>query len=290
MTNIKDIILIFLLLTLVGCGGNDEPYNEPYKISASCIIVDETSEVKGLETKSGDAYEFYSRYKKSVTDLIEKYNNYTFPNSSTSSPQELADNYKELILADFHKIQEELDAASGHKCHFNFEISVSTKVIDGSKVCQSNGTTTIMYSPDFSRFSVKIDISTYALWNNFGVNGIGDYRIFDKENGIPESFPYNENSLTGFAGVLLIMGYDSSTGYYQPMAYEATCPIEKSFLNILSIDANSFDAVCSLCGSHYDVLVGGGGPKSGQALSEKVGLIQYKVRVTTQGGYIITNY
>ena len=292
MTKFDNIILIFLLLTLIGCGSNDEPYNEPYKVSASCILVNEASEVKGSEAKNGDAYNFYSSYKKSITDIIAKYNNYAFPNSSSSSPQELADKYKEQIIADFNKIQKELDNASVHKCHFNFEISISTKVIDGNKEFQSMETLTIVYAPDFSdisRFTVRIDLSSYALWGNFGVSEIGGYRIFDKENSIPESFPYNENSYTGFSGVILIMGYDRSTGYPQPLAYEATCPIEKSFLNLLSIDANSLDAVCSLCGSHYDVLVGGGGPKAGPAISKMVGLIQYKASPRMQGGYFIYN-
>lgn len=132
------------------------------------------------------------------------------------------------------------------------------------------------------RFTVRIDLGTAALWNIYGVNGMGDYRIFDRLKNIPSNFPYNVNTYTGFGGVLLMMGMDG------PLAYDLACPVEISHDVTLTINADNFEAVCARCGSHFNPLTGSGGPVSGVAIKNKVGMRQY--RVTPSGyGYIISN-
>ena len=111
------------------------------------------------------------------------------------------------------------------------------------------------------RYTVRIDLGNYALWNTYGVGGMGDYRIFDRMKGIP------------------------SDG---PLAYDLSCPVEASPNVTLSISSENFEAVCSLCGSHYDPLMGAGGPVKGVAINNKVGMRQYHV-MPSNGGYIITN-
>jgi len=102
-------------------------------------------------------------------------------------------------------------------------------------------------------YTVRIDLSGYALWNTYGVSGMGDYRIFNREKGIPSNFPYNVNTYTGFGGVLVMMGIDG------PMAYDLACPVEVSPDVTLSISADNFDAVCPRCNSHFDPLMNAGG-------------------------------
>ena len=132
-------------------------------------------------------------------------------------------------------------------------------------------------------YTVRIDLSNYAMWNTYGVNGMGDYRIFDREKNIPSNFPYNMNTFTGYGGVLLMMGIDA------PMAYDLACPVEASQNITLSINATNLEAVCPKCGSRYNPLTGAGGPLSGVAINNKVGMRQYRVFPSGSGGYTITN-
>ncbi len=132
------------------------------------------------------------------------------------------------------------------------------------------------------RFMVRIDLGNYALWNTYGVAGIGDYRIFDRSRNLPANFPYNVNTYTGYGGVLIIMGMDG------PLAYDLACPVEAAQNVTLSIDNDKFEAVCSNCGSRFDPLMGAGGPVKGVAINNKVGMRQYRV-MPSNGGYIISN-
>ena len=132
------------------------------------------------------------------------------------------------------------------------------------------------------RFTVRIDLGSYAMWGVYGVYGMGEYRIFNREKGLPANFPYNVNTYTGYGGVLLMMGMDA------PMAYDLSCPVEASQEIILSINNENFEAVCPRCGSHFNPLTGAGGPVSGVAINNKVGMRQYRV-LPSNGGYVITN-
>ena len=138
-------------------------------------------------------------------------------------------------------------------------------------------------------FTVRIDLGTYAVWNTYGGAGVGDYRYFNRDKHLPANFPYNVNTYTGFGGVLLMMGLDSSTGSYAPIAFDAACPVENRMDIIVAVDSENFDAICPQCGSHYDVLMGSGGPLSGPAITHKYGLRMLKVRTTGNGGYLITS-
>ncbi len=132
-------------------------------------------------------------------------------------------------------------------------------------------------------YTVRLDLGTYGVWNTYGVNGVGEYRIFNRDKRLPANFPYNANTYTGFGGVLLIRGVD------EPLAYDAACPVERRADCTLTVDAK-LEAVCPKCGSHYNVINGAGGPISGTAITQKVGLTTYKCRQSVNGGYIITSY
>ena len=132
------------------------------------------------------------------------------------------------------------------------------------------------------RYTVRIDLGSYALWNTYGVNGMGQFRIFNREKQLPSNFPYNVNTFTGYGGVLLMMGIE------YPMAYDLSCPVEASQDIILSIDPDNFEAVCSKCGSRYNPLTGDGGPVSGGAIKNKLGMRIYRV-TPSNGGYFISN-
>ena len=157
-----------------------------------------------------------------------------------------------------------------------FAIAALTMLLTLCGSCDTIDNTT---SPSFT---VRIDLGSYALWNTYGVNGMGDYRIFNREKKLPKDFPYNVNSYTGFGGVLLMMGMDA------PMAYDMACPVEINQSIILSINSENFEAVCPKCGSRYNPLTGDGGPVAGVAINNKVGMRKYRV-LPSAGGYFISN-
>lgn len=139
-------------------------------------------------------------------------------------------------------------------------------------------------------YMVRINLGNYALWTTYGVEGVGQYNIFNREKQLPKNFAYTADTYTGFGGVLLIKGLDIATSTYEPLAYDLSCPVENRADITLSIDPNNFEALCPKCNSRYNVLTGAGGPVSGVALTQKVGLRIYKVYASNNGGYIITSY
>lgn len=140
---------------------------------------------------------------------------------------------------------------------------------------------------------VYINLSGAGMWNSYGVSGIGVARYFINSNGeiSPEGFHYTANSYVGFGGVLLIGGIDPFTSEPNvPLAYDLSCPVERSQTVRVAIDADNLEAVCRVCGSHYDVITAGGAPVAGPALTGKYkyGLRRYFCD-PSQGGYIIHN-
>ena len=133
-------------------------------------------------------------------------------------------------------------------------------------------------------YPVSINLSTAGYWQTYGVTSPGTYQMFIKSECIPANYPYNANIYTGFGGVLLVSDVYTNT----PIAYDLSCPVERRANVRVAISGDSFDAVCSSCGSHFDVMGGWGTPISGKALTQKVGLSKYNV-VKRGGGYNIVN-
>ncbi len=141
---------------------------------------------------------------------------------------------------------------------------------------------------------VYIDLSGAGMWNTYGVAGVGLSRNFINGQGIvsPAGFPYNANTYVGFGGVLLIGGVDPFTADPNvPLAYDLSCPVERSQKVRVFIDSNNLEAVCPECGSRYDVVTAGGAPVGGPALTGKYkyGLRRYVCQPHQTGGYIIHN-
>lgn len=140
---------------------------------------------------------------------------------------------------------------------------------------------------------VNIDLSTLALWNAYGVEGYGEFRIFVRELGQPRNFDYLAKTATGYGGVLLIGGVNPFTlESVVPMAYDLACPVECKPNVRVSVRQEELVplAVCSECGSTFDITERAGAPLSGPALSEKFGLRRYECRQTQYGGYVILDY
>lgn len=141
---------------------------------------------------------------------------------------------------------------------------------------------------------VNIDLQGAGMWNSYGVSGVGISRNFINFQGerSPAGFPYNANTYVGFGGVLLIGGIDPFTAEPNvPLAYDLSCPVERSQTVRVSIDADNLEAVCKVCGSRYDVITAGGAPVGGTALTGKYkyGLRRYVCQPAQNGGYIIHN-
>lgn len=140
---------------------------------------------------------------------------------------------------------------------------------------------------------VYINLSGAGMWNTYGVAGIGLSRSFINSGGVtsPPGFPFTANTYLGFGGVLLIGGMDPFTSEPNvPLAYDLACPVERDQSVRVSVDPDNFEAVCRKCGSRYDVVMAGGSPVAGPALTGdvKYGLRRY-VCSPEYGGYIIHN-
>lgn len=131
-------------------------------------------------------------------------------------------------------------------------------------------------SPVFLTFS-------QAEWMTFGVISIGTHRYFNKSQSLPANFTYKENFATGFGGILLVGGVGG-----EPYAYDASCPNEGDASVVVSIDRNSFEAVCPKCNSHFEVINGTGVSVSGHAYEKHYALKHYTSIKNSDGGYTIT--
>lgn len=141
---------------------------------------------------------------------------------------------------------------------------------------------------------VYINLSDPGMWNTYGVSGVGISKVFINFQGeqSPSGFPFNANTYVGFGGILLIGGMDPYTSEPNvPLAYDLSCPVERSQTIRVAIDQDNLEAVCPKCGSHYDVIMAGGSPISGPALTGdyKYGLRRYVCDPAQGGGYIIHN-
>ncbi|MEE1022383.1 MAG: hypothetical protein U0L83_04525 [Muribaculaceae bacterium] len=137
---------------------------------------------------------------------------------------------------------------------------------------------------------VAINLADAGLWNVYGVKTLGEYNEFIKPLNIPAGFFYGDNTYTGFGGVLLIGGmdpFDPTT--FSPLAYDLSCPVECKRDIRVRIDDESLEAVCPVCESRYNVLMGGGASVAGPAYSHKpkYGLTIYRCVPGQLGGYTI---
>lgn len=121
-------------------------------------------------------------------------------------------------------------------------------------------------------------------WRTFGVISIGTNNYFNKKQSLPTNFIYKENFATGFGGILLVGGVGG-----EPYAFDASCPNEGDASVVISLDRNSFEAICPKCNSHYEVINGTGVSVSGPACEKHYALKQYKSIKNADGGYTITN-
>ncbi len=145
-------------------------------------------------------------------------------------------------------------------------------------------------------YPVYIDLSNPGLWNTYGVSGFGSWQRFICQTGSavePAGFAYKDGAATGYGGVLLIEGMDPfELQTAVPLAYDLSCPVEKSPTIRVTVDPATYEAVCPVCESHYDVTMGAGAPTAGPALSgeRQYGLRRYACHPTTLGGYIINDF
>ncbi|MDE7402894.1 MAG: hypothetical protein K2M87_05740, partial [Muribaculaceae bacterium] len=140
---------------------------------------------------------------------------------------------------------------------------------------------------------VYIDLAGPALWQTYGVGAFGQNRRFIKSLGEPRDFAYSSRTYTGFGGVLLVCGFNPfTTESMVPMAFDLSCPVEaKPDVRVaMQTDGMLPQAVCPVCGSHYNVCEQAGAPMSGPAKSRKLGLKRYECRQSQYGGYLITDY
>lgn len=141
---------------------------------------------------------------------------------------------------------------------------------------------------------VHIDLSNQGLWNAYGVSGFGSFNYFVFQSGSaiePSGFSYKSSSATGYGGVLLIEGVNPFEMDAQtvPLAYDLSCPVERSRTIRVRIDPTTYDAVCPVCDSHYDVTGAAGAPVAGPAVQHKYGLRRYYCHKTSLNGYIIND-
>lgn len=173
-------------------------------------------------------------------------------------------------------------------------MKILTRGIVLTAVCAAAWGCTAVDDTVIPSMPVQIVFSDAGMWNTYGVSGFGDYRYFIRYGSErqPSGFPFTGTTYTGYGGVLLISGIDAFTNDAGvPLAYDLSCPIERSQTIRVAIDPESGEAVCPDCHSHYDVLMRGGAPLSGPAATgkRKYGLRRYQCIPQYSGGYVVTN-
>lgn len=141
-------------------------------------------------------------------------------------------------------------------------------------------------------FPVNLALSPLSVWQKYGVSVYGESREFIKSERIPSDFGYLDRTLTGFGGVLLVMGFNPYSGEdCVPMAYDLSCPVERQAdIRVKMVAGDPLpEARCPHCGSTYDVVQRGGSPTGGVALKRQLGLRRYDCYQATGGGYVIAN-
>lgn len=132
---------------------------------------------------------------------------------------------------------------------------------------------------------VRIPFSTQAEWEYYGVTGALDWQRFIREQGIPANYPYTELTYTGFGGVLLCGDIHGN-----PVAYDLSCPVERSRDVRVEVDNEQANAYCPKCGSVYAVFNNNGAPLSGPATQKGYGLTRYSVgRGQQNEAWLISN-
>ncbi len=130
--------------------------------------------------------------------------------------------------------------------------------------------------------AVRVEFSSQAIWDSYGVNGSFIHRQFIRQEGIPAGFPYNFVSATGYAGLMLI-----TNEHAIPFVYDLCCPVEITPLARIEYDENRICLHCPQCGSTYDISTGA--PMTGIARERKYFLARYNISpYGTAGGYLIS--
>ena len=129
--------------------------------------------------------------------------------------------------------------------------------------------------------AVRIEFGSAAVWSIYGVSAYPDHKEFIKENNIPKGFSYTANSYTGYGGVMLLCNPVNTI-----LAYDLSCPVERSSTIRITYDDEEFVLRCDKCGSTFDISTGS--PLSGQALENKYFLQPYAVYLNAMGGCLIT--
>ncbi len=130
---------------------------------------------------------------------------------------------------------------------------------------------------------VNIDLYTMGYWTQYGVHTAGMYRVFRVEDRIPASYPFTAKTRTGYGGVLIY-----NTPYGNVCVFDLSCPVEHKASIRVTFDENTNEAVCSKCGSRYELMEGTGSPISGEAVKDNVWLTKYTA-IKTGSGYSIRN-
>lgn len=128
---------------------------------------------------------------------------------------------------------------------------------------------------------VRITFQTQSQWEVYGVRGALDSRSFIKQDNVPANFPYTSLMYTGYGGVLLCGDIHGNA-----VAYDLSCPVERSATVRIKVDNDANNAYCPKCGSVYDIYTNYGHPLSGKAAQEGYGLQRYIVAGGMQGEYM----
>lgn len=134
-------------------------------------------------------------------------------------------------------------------------------------------------------YQVNLPLNNVGLWDTYGVHAYGETRAFIRPT-VPSDFPYTVSNYTGFGGVLIVMGGSDAVTV---LAYDMACPVERQTDVRISVDPDSGEAVCAVCGSRYNIVEYNGSSVSGPAYMYHYGLRQYRAVPAPNGGYTIVN-
>ena len=125
---------------------------------------------------------------------------------------------------------------------------------------------------------VYVPFTTEADWITHGVSGACMSKRFVKQLRLPNNYPYNQWSNTGFGGVLLCTDIHGT-----PIAYDIACPVEVRYDVRLEVDQELQKARCPRCGSIFDIYTNYGYPVGGPAAEDGYAMQVYRVTPGPQG-------
>lgn len=261
-------------------------YNDPAPVVAFKVLK------KGNSGKVSNGDKIYFRYTR--WNLMDNYVNHAMP-SGYGNANDLSSDPSYFYLEGSDEITLNWGVGIQVPMMFGLEYGSEVDVIVASPAAGQNEASlcipylyhiTYLKGEDSDQHvlpnsPVYIPFNSEADWYAFGATSPGEWKLFDKKNGTPSGYNYNDITNTGFGGIIIVHDFEGNI-----LAYDAACPVERDANVVLYYETRNFEAVCPKCGSHFHLFDWPGIPVSGEAAQKGYGMKRYTVIRNTGSEFI----